>query len=76
MKRSKIVGRCYLLFVIAIIFDLVGIILLLIGICANLAAWDFYIYTGATVIALSLVFWMLWYTGNVEISYKELGLAF
>ncbi|KAE8577190.1 hypothetical protein XENTR_v10004465 [Xenopus tropicalis] len=69
------IGRCSLLFIIAIIFDVAGLILLLVGVFASLTAWDFYIYTGAVIIALSLVFWMLWYTGNVEVSNKELGLT-
>ncbi|OCT63071.1 hypothetical protein XELAEV_18044166mg [Xenopus laevis] len=74
MKFGKVIGRCSLLFIIAIIFDVAGIILLLIGIFASLAAFDFYIYTGALIIALSLVLWMLWYTGNVELSNKDLEL--
>ncbi|OCT60759.1 hypothetical protein XELAEV_18046781mg [Xenopus laevis] len=74
MKFGKVIGRCSFLFFFGIIFDVVGLVLLLIGIFASFTAWDFYIYTGAIIIALSLVFWILWYTGNVEISNKELEL--
>lgn len=74
MKLTQAIGRCVPAFYIAVIFDLVGILLLLLGIFASFSTWDFFIYTGAIIIALSLVFWVLWYTFNVEISYKELEL--
>lgn len=75
MKLTKFIGRCPGMFYIAAIFDLVGIILLLIGIFANLSIWDFLIYTGAIVIAFSLIFWVLWYTFNVRVSFKEMELV-
>ncbi|MEE6526077.1 hypothetical protein FKM82_026488 [Ascaphus truei] len=75
MRLSRVAGRCRAILLIALIFDIVGIILLLCGLFAHFESWDFFIYTGAVTIALSLVFWMLWYTFNVEVSYKELGLA-
>ncbi|KAG8548672.1 hypothetical protein GDO81_024634 [Engystomops pustulosus] len=76
MKSPKFIGRCTPIFLIALLFDLVGVILLLVGIFAPYSYWDFYIYTGAIIIALSLVFWVLWYTFNVVVSHKELDLGF
>ncbi|KAK6478313.1 transmembrane protein 238 [Huso huso] len=74
MGCSKIVGRCFPIFVIAIVFDVVGIVLLLLGIFAHFTFWDFFIYTGAIIISLSLIFWICWYSVNLEPS-EELRLA-
>ncbi|KYO23525.1 transmembrane protein 238 [Alligator mississippiensis] len=34
---------------------------------------DLLIYSGAVLVFLSLLGWILWYTGNIEISPEELG---
>ncbi|KAJ8246379.1 hypothetical protein GJAV_G00267110 [Gymnothorax javanicus] len=74
--NTKCIGRCVPMFAFAIIIDIAGLVLLLIGIFANLRLegrfyGDFLIYTGAILIFLSLFWWIMWYTGNVEISYEE-----
>ncbi|KAG9467859.1 hypothetical protein GDO78_014152 [Eleutherodactylus coqui] len=76
MGLSRIAGRCAFIMVLAILFDIAGIILLLLGIFAHFSYWDFLIYSGAAVLALSVVLWILWYTFNVEVSYEELKLNF
>eukprot|EP00064_Thunnus_orientalis_P019039 superscaffoldBa00004597_g19149 len=73
MDVRKCIGGCLPLFFIAIVFDVIGLILLFIGIFANLRIdgrfyGDFLIYTGSLVIFISLVFWLMWYVGNVQVS--------
>uniref|UniRef100_W5NMJ6 Transmembrane protein 238 n=1 Tax=Lepisosteus oculatus TaxID=7918 RepID=W5NMJ6_LEPOC len=73
----RCIGKCIPLFILGIVFDVIGITLLLIGIFANVQLrgmffGDFLIYTGAIVIFLSLIWWILWYTGNIEVSMEEL----
>ncbi|XP_072098251.1 transmembrane protein 238-like [Mobula birostris] len=73
----KIFGRCPCLFWVAIILDLVGLSLLLIGVFAHVqvsgrGVGDCFIYTGAIVVFFSLVWWLSWCTGNIEVSLEEL----
>lgn len=75
MRCSDLIGRCWFLLVLALLADLAGVILIAVGIFANLSFWDFLIYTGASALALSVVFWIFWYTFNVEVSYEELGIS-
>ncbi|KAK9529974.1 hypothetical protein VZT92_011518 [Zoarces viviparus] len=59
-------GRCLLLFFIAVLLDAVCL-----GVFAPLSFWDFLIFSGPLIIFLSLVFWILWYLGNLEVPMEE-----
>lgn len=70
MELLRRLGGCVPLFLIALVLDALGLVLLFIGIFANLRVdgrfyGDFFIYTGALVVFLSLFFWIFWYAGNV-----------
>lgn len=64
------------MFFMAIIFDIIGIVLLFIGIFANLRYdgrfyGDFLIYTGSLIVFFSLGPWLMWYVGNVPSSVDD-----
>lgn len=65
-------GRCTCAFWAAVIFDAVGLLVLLVGIFADVFFYDLLIYAGAIVIFLSLVWWVSWYSGNIEVPPAEL----
>lgn len=65
-------GRCVCCFWLAVAFDIVGLLVLLIGVFVNVFFYDLLIYAGAIVIFLSLVWWVFWYSGNIEVPPAEL----
>ncbi|XP_067836122.1 transmembrane protein 238-like [Heptranchias perlo] len=71
-------GRCKFALWFAVALDVIGLVALLVGIFANLQRagrdyGDMLIYTGAIVVFVSLIGWVFWYTGNIEISWEELA---
>lgn len=65
-------GRCTCCFWAAVAFDIVGLLVLLIGVFANVFFYDLLVYAGAIVIFLSLIWWVFWYSGNIEVPPAEL----
>lgn len=65
-------GNCACAFWLAIAFDIFGMLILLTGVFANVFFYDFLIYAGAIIIFLSLIWWVFWYTGNIEVSPEDL----
>ncbi|KAF1656876.1 hypothetical protein FQA23_0008436, partial [Aptenodytes patagonicus] len=73
MAIFKLIGRCAGLLLLAVLCDVIGLITLFLGIFAPLSSWDFFVYLGALLLASSLVFWIFWYTFNIEVPFRELG---
>lgn len=68
-------NRCTRLFLsLALVLDVVGLLLLLVGIFAPLSFWDFFVLSGPLLLFLSLIFWIFWYMGNLTVSEEELDL--
>ncbi|XP_065111439.1 transmembrane protein 238 [Paramisgurnus dabryanus] len=65
-------GRCSCAFWLAVSFDVLGLVILLLGVFGNVFFYDFLIYAGAIIIFLSLIWWVFWYTGNIEVPPGEL----
>uniref|UniRef100_A0A3Q4B4Q8 Uncharacterized protein n=1 Tax=Mola mola TaxID=94237 RepID=A0A3Q4B4Q8_MOLML len=65
-------GRCTCCFWAAVAFDVAGLLILLIGVFVNVFFYDLLIYAGAIVIFLSLIWWVFWYSGNIEVPPAEL----
>ncbi|XP_074511141.1 transmembrane protein 238 [Sebastes fasciatus] len=65
-------GRCVCCFWLAVAFDVFGLLVLLLGVFVNVFFYDLLIYAGAIVIFLSLIWWVFWYSGNIEVPPAEL----
>ncbi|XP_009868188.1 PREDICTED: transmembrane protein 238 [Apaloderma vittatum] len=67
------IGRCAVILLLAVLCDVIGLIILFVGIFAPLSSWDFFVYLGSLLLAFSLLFWIFWYTFNIEVPFRELG---
>ncbi|XP_020859385.1 transmembrane protein 238 [Phascolarctos cinereus] len=76
-SASSGLGRCRVALLLAVGLDVAGMVALLTGVFAHLQVQgrdfgDLLIYSGALMVFLSLLGWIFWYTGNIEISRQEL----
>ncbi|TKC40535.1 hypothetical protein EI555_000518 [Monodon monoceros] len=65
-------GRCVVFLGLALVLDAAGLVLLLLGIFASLDFWDFLVYTGSLILAFSLLFWIIWYSLNIDVPLEKL----
>ncbi|XP_019938897.2 transmembrane protein 238-like [Paralichthys olivaceus] len=66
------VGRCKCSFWFAVAHDILGVFIMMVGVFGGLVIHDLFIYAGAIVIFLSLIWWVFWYSGNIEVPPEEL----
>lgn len=65
-------GRCRAAFWLALAFDAAGFTALLAGVFADVFFADLLIYGGGVGVFLSLLWWVFWYVGNLEVPPAEL----
>lgn len=80
MSSCTGLAHCKVALAFAVIFDLVGVMVLLAGVFVPLEVkgrdfGDLLVYTGALLVLMSLGGWVMWYSGNIEglTSRKEMG---
>ncbi|KAM6898224.1 transmembrane protein 238-like [Lycodopsis pacificus] len=66
------VGRCKCSFWFAVAHDVVGVFIMMLGVFGGLVIHDLFIYAGAIIIFLSLIWWVFWYSGNIDVPPEEL----
>lgn len=73
-------AHCKVALALAVIFDLVGVMVLLAGVFVPLEVkgkdfGDFLVYTGVLLVLMSLGCWVMWYSGNIDglTTSKEMG---
>ncbi|XP_073435775.1 transmembrane protein 238-like [Dendrobates tinctorius] len=76
-RPRRLVGRCPLFFLLAVSFDVLGFCLILSGVFAELqlngrSFGEFLIYGGGILLFFSLLWWLAWYSLNLEVSMEEL----
>ena len=66
-KRTGL-GRCRHFFWLGVVFDMVGAMVLFTGVFTDLLFYDLLLYLGSIIIFFSLLWWVFWYTGNIELT--------
>ncbi|XP_068192391.1 transmembrane protein 238-like [Antennarius striatus] len=77
MELLALIGGCAAAFFIAVACDVIGLVLLFVGVFADLRAaggafyGDFFIYSGALLVFVSLFLWLVWYAGNIPVPHER-----
>ncbi|KAL7372262.1 hypothetical protein ABVT39_013009 [Epinephelus coioides] len=71
-RRYEGVGRCKCSFWFAVAHDILGVFIMMVGVFGGLVIHDLFIYAGAIIIFLSLIWWVFWYSGNIDVPPEEL----
>ena len=66
------VGRCKCSFWFAVAHDILGLVIMMTGVFGGLAIHDLLIYAGSIIIFFSLIWWVFWYSGNIDVPPGEL----
>ncbi|XP_010729121.2 transmembrane protein 238 [Larimichthys crocea] len=66
------VGRCKCSFWFAVFHDILGVFIMMVGVFGGLVVHDLFIYAGALIIFLSLIWWVFWYSGNIDVPPEDL----
>ncbi|XP_040885112.1 transmembrane protein 238-like [Toxotes jaculatrix] len=72
-RRYGGVGRCKCSFWFAVAHDILGVFIMMVGVFGGLVIHDLFIYAGAIIIFLSLIWWVFWYSGNIDVPPEELA---
>lgn len=70
--RSSGVGRCKCPFWFAVSHIILGVSIMMVGTFAGFFIHDLILYAGAIIIFLSLIWWVFWYVGNIDVPPGEL----
>ncbi|XP_008295906.1 transmembrane protein 238-like [Stegastes partitus] len=71
-KMYEGVGRCKCSFWFAVAHDILGVLIIMVGVFGGLIIHDLFIYAGSIIIFLSLIWWVFWYSGNIDVPPEEL----
>lgn len=71
-RRYGGVGRCKCSFWFAVAHDILGVLIMMVGVFGGLVIHDLFIYAGAIVIFFSLIWWVFWYSANIDVPPEEL----
>uniref|UniRef100_A0A3Q3E2G3 Uncharacterized protein n=1 Tax=Labrus bergylta TaxID=56723 RepID=A0A3Q3E2G3_9LABR len=75
MMCSYFMGRCKCSFWFAVAHDILGVFIMMVGVFGGLVVHDLFIYAGAIIIFLSLIWWVFWYSGNIDLIHFVLRAA-
>ncbi|XP_029934129.1 transmembrane protein 238-like [Myripristis murdjan] len=71
-RRYGGVGRCKCSFWFAVAHDILGVLIMMVGVFGGLVIHDLFIYAGGIIIFFSLIWWVFWYSGNIDVPPEEL----